>query len=215
MRFLRFTNLCVVATVVTFGFASSAVAADPILTITGGTGGDPFADSSHGWEFTANVSIIVTDLGLFDDSADGMDINHPIGIFRLSDSALLTSGTISAGTGDILIDSFRYVDTPDITLDIGEAYVIAYYSASFSSDLVITSATGLMVDPVITYGPSRRFESASGGLVLPANIISADRIGPNFQFTPIPEPTSLVLCGLGIVGIVLMRRRQRKRKPAA
>lgn len=189
------------------------VGAESALSITGGTGGWPVADSSHGWEFTANESIIVTHLGLFDEDDDGMYIDHPIGIFRLSDSALLTSGTINAGVGDTLIDKFRYVDTPDITLDIGEEYVIAYYSASDmigSSDLVILTPSGLSVAPAITYGPSRRREGSTGGLVLPSDTTTMHRIGPNFQFNHlIPEPSSLILLLLGAVSLLCFRRNRR------
>ena len=186
--------------------AGTAVAG-PVLSVTGGSGATPVADSSHGWEFTANASILVTHLGLYDEGDDGMNLSHPIGIYRLSDEALLTSGTVNAGVGDTLIDSFRYVDTPDITLDIGETYVIAYYSATAISDTVLTSATGLSVDPVITYGPLRRLEISTGGLVLPTSLTSDDRIGPNFLFE-IPEPTTLTLAGLGLIGVACVRRKR-------
>ena len=190
-----------------FAFASVATAANPVLSVASGTGGTPAADSAHGWEFTANAPIIVTHLGLYDHLLDGMDIDHPIGIFRLSDAALLTSGAISAGVGDTLIDNFRYVDTPDITLQTGTAYVIAYYSAISSDDNVLAfNLVGLSVDPVINYGPARRWEESTGGLVLPMNTTSDHRFGPNFLFI-IPEPSTILLAFVGLAGILGRRRR--------
>jgi len=186
----------------------SLAIAGPAISISGGSGGTPTAGSSHGWEFTANEPIIVTHLGLYDSSDDGMEIPHPIGIFRLNDAALLTSGTINAGVGDVLLDSFRYVDTPDITLESGMGYVIAYYSATDSGDNVITSATGLSTDSAITYGPSRRWETSTGGLVLPANMTPDDRIGPNFLFV-VPEPSTLTLAGIGLLWMGYCRSKQR------
>jgi len=76
--------------------------------------GWPNAGSNHGWEFTVNEEITLTHLGLYDHGDNGFSIDHPIGLWRLSDEALLASGTVSAGTGDTLIDHFRYIDVPDV-----------------------------------------------------------------------------------------------------
>ena len=136
---------------------------EPVLSVLGGTGGTPAANSCHGWVFTVNQAISVTHLGLYDGSNNGMEISHPIGVFRLSDSVLLTSGTISAGTGNVLLDGFRYVDTPDVTLAVGETYVISYYSATDSTDLVFTAVSGLSVKPAINLLLPARWQTGFAG----------------------------------------------------
>ena len=83
----------------TFLFVSSNAHSLPILSVTGsGDGGTPAAGTSHGWTFTANQNLWITDLGLYDSNDDGFDITHDIGLFRESDGLLLTSGTLSSGT---------------------------------------------------------------------------------------------------------------------
>src|SRR5215475_3194945 len=81
-----------------------SVKAAPVVSVGGGSFGDGYPDaySLHGWQFVANQAIWVTHLGLFDQLSDGFPADHPIGLFRLSDSLLLTSGTIHQGTGDLL-----------------------------------------------------------------------------------------------------------------
>ncbi len=72
--------------------------AEIAVSITGGGGGTPVADSVHGWEFTVNTDIILTHLGLYDLDLDGFSDDHDIGLFRLGDGMLLTSGTINLVT---------------------------------------------------------------------------------------------------------------------
>ena len=67
------------------------------LEVNGTPFGSPADSSNHGWEFVANSPITVSRLGLFDYNNDGFAIDRPIGLFRLGDAALLTSGTIHAG----------------------------------------------------------------------------------------------------------------------
>lgn len=192
-------------------FVDPTLADNPVLSITGGTGGYPVANSCHGWEFVVNEAITVTHLGLYDDGNDGLLGDHPIGVFRLSDSQLLTSGTLNSGTEDTLVDGFRYIDTPDVTLDFGETYVISFYSTD-SNDLDLTlSLSGLSVNPAITLKVPARWETDTGGLVLPSNYADAlfdpYRIGPNFQFTVVPEPTTFTLLGLASLALLTTRKR--------
>ncbi len=147
---------------------STWAAADVAVSLDGtGSGGIPAADSSHGWQFSANDPITVTHLGLFDLGNDGFGSDHPIGLFRLSDGALLTSGVMSAGAGDTLILNFRYIDTADVALSAGETYVVSYYSATDGSDHVITGANNLVVAPELTYEQGRWGQG--GGLQFPPN----------------------------------------------
>jgi len=183
--------------------------ASPALTVVSGTpGATAVTDTSHGWQFTANSPIVVTHLGFLDSGEDGFAIDYPIGLYRASDSTLLSSGVISAGAGDTLIDRFRYVDTPDITLVAGEEYVMAWYALERipSDEFFSVQSITLSVDPVITYNPLRLFQLNTGGLVMPTNSTTDHRIGPNFLFL-IPEPTTAALLLTFIVPSVIRRHR--------
>ena len=172
------------------------------------------AGTNGGWQFTVNEPIIVTHLGLFDEWPDGFKIDHPIGLWRLSDEVLLASGTMSAGTGDPLLDEFRYIDVPDVALDVDVDYVIGIYSESCdypNADKVILKADDLQINPAIDI-VVRRWDIA-GQFQMPANIYEWDPyggepyypnyFGPNFQF--IPEPGTVLLLGMG--GLLLRRRK--------
>ncbi|MEE9130217.1 MAG: hypothetical protein V3T84_09380 [Phycisphaerales bacterium] len=169
----------VISTAIAFMMVARAHG-DIAVSITGGGGGEPAANSVHGWEFTVNTNIILTHLGLYDLDLDGFILDYDIGLFRLSDGALLTSGTMSTGTGDPLIDNFRYIDVADVPLVTTENYVLSYYTSSNSSDFVVTNATDEVFAPEVNW-ISGRWGDADG-LIIPSNSTSADRYGPNFQF---------------------------------
>ena len=178
--------------------------AKPVASITGGSGGTPVGGSAHGWQFIANDSIVVTHLGLYDEGSDGLVLDHLIGLFRLSDASLLTSGTVLQGSSNMLIDSFRYMDTPDVQLSAGEDYVIAAYSDQFNGDFMIVQPTGLSVDPSITITDGRWGIQSFG---IPENADQSRRFGPNFLFQ-IPEPTAIGLSCLALIGLGICRWRK-------
>lgn len=158
----------------------ATVRADVAVHIDGGSGGNAAANSAHGWEFTVSETMTVTHLGLWDQDGNGFAASHPIGLFRVSDSALLATGTMSAGTGDPIDDGFRYIEVAPVTLDPNVNYVVSYYSA-VSSDMVITNPIGEVFAPQVAWVRSR-WQTDTGGLVIPSNFTSDDRYGPNFKF---------------------------------
>lgn len=178
--------------------------ADVAVSITGGQGGTRVADSVHGWEFTVNTDITLTHLGLYDRELDGFVHDHPIGLFRVSDGALLTSGTMSAGAGDPLIANFRYIDVADVALSTTENYVLSYYSAEEFGDFVVTDPKGEVFAPEVNW-ISGRFGGNAGGLIIPPNSTGDDRYGPNFQFVPTPGAIFL----FAVAGLAARRRRRR------
>ncbi|MGD8451769.1 MAG: PEP-CTERM sorting domain-containing protein [Phycisphaerae bacterium] len=172
--------------------------------LTGGTQAPMGATTNHGWRFTANEAITVTELGLWDDDNDGMDIDHPIGLWEFSSGTLLTSGIIHAGTGDELFDHFRYVDVDDVLLQVGGDYVVGFYTHTSNDDkMVYASPTDLWVDPAINYIEARY--GGNGSLLMPGPSTSTTyyRFGPNFKFIPEPATAGLLLIG----GLWLLRRR--------
>lgn len=182
----------------------------PAISFTGEGLSRPATDSVHGGEFSPLVPIVITHLGLYDDDDDGFDVDHPIGVFRLSNAAPLTSGVISAGTSDILIDRFRYVDVPDVALDAGDTFVVAFYTAERHDDRMISlwsEVTSLSVHPDVSFVRQGRYQIDTGRLKLPINTSRDIRLGPSFLFTRLPEPNTGVLLLSGIMPALIRRRR--------
>jgi hypothetical protein len=201
---MKSIHCCVAAAAVALCYSASLNGQTPALSAVGSAGGGtPVANTIHGWEFTPAVPLKVTHLGLWDEPPTGIQHEHPIGLFRVSDSALLTSGVIHVGMGDLLLDSFRYIDSPDVTLAAGASYVISYFTAIDNGDFVITSGN-YSAHPAISYVQGRWGE---GPLGIPANTTIDLRIGPNFLFE-IPEPATFS-GALVIFGALATRRRHR------
>jgi hypothetical protein len=185
-RIIRHCLPCAILAIISA--LSSAASPTPALTIGEERfTGTPIGNTTHGWEFVVTHPIRVTHLGLYDRERDGFLISHPIGLFRLSDSVLLVGGTMSAGTTDMLLDNFRYIDTPDLVLNTGESYVIAFHSRTIGMDAIANGHSGVVFNSKVSWTASR---FASGSFGLPASVqTSQHKIGPNFLF--VPEPTTI------------------------
>ncbi|MHC4219833.1 MAG: hypothetical protein ACYSU7_15435 [Planctomycetota bacterium] len=173
----------------------------------------PAAGTTHGWQFTVNVPIEVTHLGLYDRFQDGFLIDHPIGLWD-QQGAILAQDVMSAGAGDLLIDNFRFVDIVDITtgesvvLTPGITYTAGFYSESFNqSDGMVVFHGSHTIHPAINYVGFGVAEFTDG-LQMPIDP-DADgfhRWGPNLQFTVVPGPAAAWLFAVGLVPV---RRRRR------
>ena len=106
------------------GSAQAAVMAITVPTSSSGEG-SPAPQSVNGWRFTAHDNLTVTHLGMFDYLDDGFQGRYQLGLFRFSDTVLLTSGILPAGTVSALNDHFRFVDVPDTVVTAGSDYVVA------------------------------------------------------------------------------------------
>jgi hypothetical protein len=194
------------------GRADAAIAY--VLTNTTGIFGID-APITVGFQFTTNQAITVTDLGIFDSGQNGLAERHEIGIFN-SGGTLLASAFTDAGTVDPLLNQFRYVPISPLVLAGGQDYRIgAFY---LGSDLVVVGfggATGFATDPAITF-VGDRYSPAPPVITLsdPTSSFGANPglFGPNFQFTTaaVPEPSTLALTGLGMLGIFGWLRRRKK-----
>ncbi|MEZ5565379.1 MAG: hypothetical protein R3F24_07610 [Gammaproteobacteria bacterium] len=176
-------------------------------------GGRPLHQSLLGWTFFPTTAITITHLGLFDDYSDGFDIAHPIGLFRLDDGAELASGVVSAGLVDPLVDEFRYVDVPDVTLVSGVEYVLSYYTndpEGISYDYqAFPLGLGVGHDPAIALGYSR-VQSGAPGLGIPSiqTFQGAYFVGPNALFTVVPIPGAVWMFASALATIGIARRRR-------
>jgi hypothetical protein len=153
------------------------------------------ADRTTGWAFTISSPVLVTQLGLFDDSSDGLEDSHLVTIWT-STGTQEAQGTIPSGTGATLTDGFRFVSIAPVVLPAGSYTIGGSYSA-VSSDgfavqvMLVTTASG------VTYDGSR---DGLGFAFPPDNFagFSNGDFGPNFQFTSVPESSTWILLLFGV-----------------
>jgi hypothetical protein len=112
---------------------------------------DNFADDVTGFRFTvASSDIVVTDLGFWDHAQDGLGEAHDVGIYAVSDQALVVSASVPAGVVATLDGEYRYADVAPTTLMADTTYVVLAYRTT-AVDAVAYNVQNLVVSPLITY----------------------------------------------------------------
>lgn len=162
-----------------------------------------------GWTFQPLTSISVTALGAFTYNLPSGSTD--VGLWS-SDGTLLASSIITSSS--TLINQSRYESIAPVMLTAG----LTYYLGEFSSSGAIQSVA---VDPNELNGPDGYATMASeiqldsaawqtnGVFEFPsvtAGSPGSAIIAPNFEFQPVPEPSTLSLAGVSMV-LMLARRR--------
>jgi len=164
-------------------------------------------DSTKGWAFTTTSSLLVTQLGLFDQGNDGLNASHVVSIWS-STGTLMVQVMIPSGTGTTLMDGFRYVSITSVLLPAGSYTIGGFYGRG--DDQFGINASSITTASGITYNGSR---SAAGFVFPPGNHFGNlnSYFGPNFQFTSAvatPDAGSTVaLLGLALLGLGAVRRK--------
>ena len=206
---MRTLAMSVIATFL-FGFQSPAAMADHSAISDFGLSYVTYnvGSVSYGWSFAVSQPISVSSLGVWDYNENGLEDEHGIGLWDVTGTPLAVA-TIPGGTAAQLIDGFRYQDlVGPLLLMPGEYTVGARYNgidhfhAQFASSMPAFAQS-------ITFITSRHYiHPDSGSPVAYPQVADSFGliIGANFRFTIVPEPTTLWLLSLGLIGI--FRRRQ-------
>jgi hypothetical protein len=182
---------------------------------------DPTTD---GFLFIPTVDIRVTHLGYYDEFQDGLLLQHLVGIFDKTSGLLLDSTVVGPSTAFGGLFAYEALTTP-LVLTAGQSYVVAGFHPGGADDAVATSVVG---DPSFDAGvapdPSIGYQGyvfdQSGSFALPGGTPDTGffAFGPNFQFeevnaAAVPEPSSVVLLGIGVTGLAFSAWRRRGKKP--
>ena len=162
-----------------------------------------------GFDFTAQTTLLVTELGMWDQSRNGFTNSHSVGLWDTAGN-LLAQVQISAGTGDPLSGDFRFVTlaTP-VTLTAGMTYVLGATYKNFDLDRLILNKNGQQAtfDSEITPGNFRQ-TVGSANLVAPTVVQSGSGVGPNARFTAVPETAPGILLLAGVLGALFLVHRR-------
>ncbi len=159
-------------------------------------------NSVQGWEFSTNLAIQVTHLGVFDGDQDGLVSAHDVGIFSSSGN-LLASVNVPTGNAATLFGQFRSMPIAPLLLPAGQTFRIAAHYPVFGEQ-VLTAATET-VNPAINYLGAR--SDLSPTLINPTTPQLSDRFGPNFEFvlaaSGVPELNGQIATPLAITMLIL------------
>jgi hypothetical protein len=179
------------------------------------SGGVPgYVEGTGGWCFDSLTSISVTSLGAFDSTIS--DSASPIEVGLWDHTGLLLA-SVTVTSNSTLVDVSRYESITPVTLTAGLTYYLGAY-ATTGTIIVTGESSGVggfaTTSPQIQIGTD--VYATNGGFTFPS-IIDGDPhsgaaiMGPNFEFSAVPEPAMAGLAFLGLAVFAFQARRAQKR----
>ena len=159
--------------------------------------------------------IVVSALGAFDNPPPGLTNPIQVGIFDVTSNTLLTSIAVGPGSPGTLINNTRFVNISPLVLGTGSYAVVAVgFGADLNYNTNIAPGTPVAVNTgggiISIPSPSGLYDSNTSLGTNLTGVTTGDWTfgGGSFQYEVVPEPTSLLLLGSGLLfGGRRLRRR--------
>ncbi len=192
--------------VVLSGYAT-AQASPGVWGVSGSTNFNDGTNYVLGWGFTPRDNMDIAALGVYAamDFSTGQRTftqDHQVGLYDANQN-LLASTTVSNRDGLYGMFRFHNLDTAQ-HLDGGSTY---YLAAAMGADQFFYDVAGFTVNQHINFGQFAYTVSDTLAFPGTADPGVLGYFGPNFETTPVPEPSTLLLVGLGLTGVVFIRKR--------
>jgi PEP-CTERM motif len=181
--------------------------------------GEISAPANSGWALNLSVSTdtTISNIAVLTNSASASHLTFAIVEFTnfgtTGTTALFESGPESFSADASGVFSFKMSDDFSFTLLAGHTYEIGAISdvtSSFLADTIATSQNG-----IATIGVSTSLASTAGGPVHDGSRVSGNVEIQLFTPAVVPEPASLVMLGIGMVGVAGYSLGRRLKMPPA
>ena len=200
------------AIVCLIGFCSLQARADTIA-LSFAPGGPNFntgvGTDTLGWAFALSAPTTITQLGVWDNGADGLIQQHKVTIWDSTGTIIEAQATVPSGTAAPLTNGFRYVTLGSSVLLAPGSYTIGAFFDAFG-DEAASQASAITTNSPVGYLGSR---AIAGDAFPPTDAFGLPNsyFGPNFQFaSPVAAPDSgstISLLGFAFLGLVGLRRK--------
>lgn len=176
----------------------------------------------QGFSFTPTVDLTVTSLGVADCNMDGLSHATPVGLYR-NDGTLMAGANMAAGTGDTLEGTLRFTDVSPVTLLQGVEYRILSFMLHDAGEPALLSNNATFASQIVVNGflalQDGGFHDNLPGLQFIGSPFCCTLLGPSFKFEAatvgVPEPGSLALASLGMIGFAFSLRQRKAHRSLA
>jgi len=168
---------------------------------------------SLGFDFKANSAITVTQLGVYAVTPTSITQGQVVYLYDVTTSSVVAS---AAETGPFSV-GFNYVNIAPTNLNTTDTYAIFSVFSPSNAQYGVANTGTLTFSPDITNVPVQGNNTGytPGSGIVPPTFGYSNILAVDFQFSPtsaaVPEPSSMALMGLGMAGVVLIRRKMVKR----